>query len=282
MQAQRGILNPRAGEGRFTLSRYPASADLAAWVQRYWSVRWDLRGRAPHQQETLPFPCVHLVIGTHRPGVHGPARRRFAAELGGRGWVFGVKFRPAGFFCFTDEPMVQLVDRALPISALFGRAGRALEREVHAAAHDAARLELVARFLRTRAAARNVDAELASSIVDLAEATPSISRVDQLAEHTGLAVRALERLFRRHIGVTPKWVIRRFRVQQAAARLAGGAEVVWARMAHELGYFDQAHFIREFKAQVGRTPRQYAAWCAARPGTDPSTQPSPATAAAPP
>ncbi len=81
-------------------------------------------------------------------------------------------------------------------------------------------------------------------------------------------MRALERLFRRQIGLPPKTVIRRFRVQQAAARVAAGEAIAWTALAHDLGYCDQAHFIREFKAQTGRTPTQYAAWCAGPHGAD--------------
>jgi AraC-like DNA-binding protein len=78
----------------------------------------------------------------------------------------------------------------------------------------------------------------------------------------GLSARALQRLFRRHVGVGPKWTLRRFRIHEAAERLAGGAPVDWAALAQELGYCDQAHFIRDFKAQVGRSPGVYAAECA--------------------
>ncbi len=61
-----GILNPRAGKAHFTLDRVAPSAELAALVERYWLIRWDLRDAPPFAQETLPHPCVNLVIGTHR------------------------------------------------------------------------------------------------------------------------------------------------------------------------------------------------------------------------
>ena len=76
-----GILNPRGGEAHFSLARSAPAADLRPFVERYWTVRWDLRGRAPHEQETLPWPCVNLVIGTHRPGLFGVCRTRFVAHL---------------------------------------------------------------------------------------------------------------------------------------------------------------------------------------------------------
>jgi AraC-like DNA-binding protein len=66
------------------------------------------------------------------------------------------------------------------------------------------------------------------------------------------------------VGVPPKWVVRRFRVQEACERVKTGEAPNWSQLASELGYFDQSHFIRDFKDQVGRTPAEYAAWCATR------------------
>src|SRR4051794_29443199 len=115
-ESRRGILNPAAGDAHFALARHAPAPDLAGLVERHWIVRWDLRDRAPYEQETLPYPCVNLVIGTHRPGLHGVGTRRFVARLEGEGWVVGTKFRPGGFRPFWGAPMGTLTDRDLPLS----------------------------------------------------------------------------------------------------------------------------------------------------------------------
>jgi AraC-like DNA-binding protein len=71
-------------------------------------------------------------------------------------------------------------------------------------------------------------------------------------------VRQLQRLFKEYVGVSPKWVIQRYRLLDAAERVAAGTIVNWADLALELGYADQAHFIRDFKGLVGRSPAEYA------------------------
>ena len=261
-ESRRGILNPRAGDARFTLSRQEPAADLAGLVERHWIVRWDLRGKEPYAQETLPYPCVNLVIGTHRPGVHGVGTRRFVAMLEGEGWVVGTKFRPGGFRPFFGRPMTEFTDRALALGDVFGGEGARLEREVHEASDDPARIAILEAFLRARRPAPDADAVLAARIVDLAQAEPAIARVGDLAQRAGLPIRTMQRLFSSHVGVSPKWAIRRFRVQEAAERVAAGAGVEWSTLAQELGYFDQAHFIRDFKAQIGKTPAEYAGLCA--------------------
>jgi AraC-like DNA-binding protein len=73
----------------------------------------------------------------------------------------------------------------------------------------------------------------------------------------------------RHVGVGPKWIVRRSRVQDAAERVARGERIDWAATAQELGYHDQAHLIRDFRAQVGFTPAAYARRCAASTQLEP-------------
>jgi AraC-like DNA-binding protein len=105
-------------------------------------------------------------------------------------------------------------------------------------------------------------AMLADRLVVVAQEDRAICSVEDLASLGGLSVRSLHRLFARYVGVGPKWVVRRSRVQEAADRVAREEHVDWARTALELGYHDQAHFIRDFRAQVGFTPAAYAKRCA--------------------
>jgi len=263
--SSRGILYPAAGDRHFSLTQRPPATDLAPFVDGFWLVRWDLRGRPPYAQETLPKPCCHLVIGTHRPGVHGVGTARFVAHLDGEGWVVGCRFRPGGFRPFSPVPVADLTDRAVGVAELFGPAGAALDRDVHGAAGDDDRIARVEAFLRARLPPPGAadEVERVARVVELARAEPAIARVDALAARAGVPVRTLQRLFRDHVGVGPKWIVRRYRIHEAAERASAGAAPDWSRLAAELGYADQAHFIRDFKAQVGATPAEYAARCAA-------------------
>ena len=85
---------------------------------------------------------------------------------------------------------------------------------------------------------------------------PAITRVEDLCALAGCSKRTLQRLFREYVGVTPKWVLQRVRLHEAADRMADG-EHDWPRLALELGYFDQAHFIKAFKAAIGLSPGDY-------------------------
>ena len=89
----------------------------------------------------------------------------------------------------------------------------------------------------------------------------TITRVEEVVERFGIAPRTLQRVFQRYVGVSPKWVLRRYRLHEAAARLAEGTDRGWADIAADLGYFDQPHFIRDFTRAIGTTPAAYAEAC---------------------
>jgi AraC-like DNA-binding protein len=252
----RGILNPSDGFLHFKLEREAPPDDLSAFVSGFWRVRWDLADQASFEQEILPYPCVNLSFEQGAFQVHGPGTRRFVARLSGRGSVFGVRFKPAGFFAFSKLPMRSLVDRVTPVQAATQRtpATPSEDREVQQVACD---------FLRRFQAQPDAKTSLVDALVERAQSDRTVARAEDLAEGAGLSVRSLHRLFEQYVGVGPKWVVRRSRVQEAAERVANGARVDWARTAQELGYHDQAHLIRDFREQVGFTPEVYARRCAA-------------------
>src|SRR5258707_7508445 len=123
----RGILNRKAGEKKFQLSRYPPAQDLSFFIERYWVVSWDLRGQEPYVQETLSYPCVHLVIEQGQSRVYGVETRKFARLLEGNGWVFGIKFKPGAFYPFIQSPVSRFTNVSISLEDIFGVAGNKLE-----------------------------------------------------------------------------------------------------------------------------------------------------------
>jgi AraC-like DNA-binding protein len=263
MSDSRGILNPGAEGERFVLTRLPPSATVSSVVEGYWSVRWALGEGASYLTETLPFPSVNVVFESGRSAVNGICTKRWSRSLTGAGRVFGVKFLPGAFSAFFRAPIHQLTDRVLPVAQVFGAAGAQLESALLAQDADAERARVIEAFLSARLPAPDAERERVRAVVSLALATPSLRRVEELAADAGLPKRTLQRLFRRYLGVTPKWLLCRFRIQEAAQRVASGQAIDWATLAAELGYFDQAHFASDFKAQVGKTPTEYAAFARA-------------------
>jgi len=188
---------------------------------------------------------------------------RFTRELHGRGRAFGVRFRPAGFRPFLGAPVATLTDRRVAVADVFGPAGDRLVAELLAAPGEPELAAAAEAFLLARRPAPDPDVALVNQVVDQIMADHDLTRVEDAAARSGIGTRRLQRLFATYVGVTPKWVIRRSRLHEAVERLDQGHQVDLAFLARELGYFDQAHFARDFRAAVGRPPAAYAR--AARP-----------------
>jgi AraC-like DNA-binding protein len=260
----RGILHlrpdtPMPGYGRF----WPDD-DLAPFVEHLWTVQWDLA--QPVMREVLPHPSVHLAVERGQSRIVGVPSGRFTRHLEGRGRVLGVKFRPGGFRPFFHRSVAELTGRVQPLGELFGHGVAELEAE--ALAHDdaAGAFEVVQAFLRRRRPAPDEKVELVGRVVQRAATDREITRVEHLVREFGIGPRGLQRLFAEYVGVSPKWVIQRYRLHEAAERIAAGTTGDGAALALDLGYADQAHFIRDFRRWVGCSPREYARALAA-PGS---------------
>lgn len=257
----RGVLVPGFETGQFRHQRGAPCAALARLVEHYWYVGWDMEGLPPRVQETLPHPNVHLVVEHDSDGIYGVHTARYTKQLAGRGFAFGVKFRPGGFRPFLGRPLSAIADSRLALEELFGADGGSFAHAIRLLASDgkeAAMMDAAEAFLLARLPAPDPDAELAAALVDAIAADPAMRTVDALAQYAGLNKRTMQRLFQQYVGVGPKWVIKRYRMHEAVARLQAGKPAGLAQLALDLGYFDQAHFINDFTALVGQPPAAYA------------------------
>lgn len=253
----RGILNFRTTEAPFDVARYWPSDDLAPFVEHYWVVRWDLR--EPQVAETIPHPAIHMVLessGTSE--IVGVMRTKFSRVLTGRAGVVGTRFRPGAFRPFVDEPVAVFTDRRLPIGEVLGPRAEALGGRVARQDDDRRSIAAIESFLRDLRPSPDAGMASAVSVATHILEDRSITRVEQLAREFHTTVRGLQRLFKEYVGVSPKWVIQRSRLLEAVARLNAGTSVDWACLALDLGYADQAHFIRDFKRLIGHSPGDYA------------------------
>jgi AraC-like DNA-binding protein len=252
----RGVLRATDAAGAFAHERRAPVADLAGFIEHFWRVAWEVPG-APVVREVLSHPSVHITIERGRSAVTGVPRGRFTRRLEGNGLVFGIKFVPGGFRPLVAFPIAQLTDRAIPLDQILGSRGPALEAAVLSQATMAGQIMIATAHLRELVPERDATVEQVAALVKQVLDDREIRKVDDLAQRSGLGSRALQRLFSDYVGVSPKWVIRRYRLHEAMERMDTGTAIDWSALALELGYFDQAHFIRDFKSLVGRTPGDY-------------------------
>jgi AraC-like DNA-binding protein len=262
----RGVLRPDLAASVLRLDRHEPADALAPFVDYYWIPRWDLRGQPPFEQTVLPHPNVHLVFEASGAGIFGVDRRLFTRSLSGLGLALGVRFTAGGFRPFWQAPISQLTDRVVPAARLFGPRAEQTRQAIMNDfdfggfdVDDGVMIGYAEALLLSVLPERDPLAEQAATLVARVTDDPGLRRVDQLAASSGLSVRSLQRLFADYVGVSPKWVMRRARLHEAAERADSGEPVDWAALASDLGYADQAHLTREFTVTIGVPPARYAA-----------------------
>lgn len=256
----RGLVSDRASGARVEARTFAPPAELADVVEALWVGRWDLSPDAPHVTRLLGDPCLHVVWewgGAAAPPERlvGVWTRLWERRLEGRGAVRGFKLRPGAAAALVDDASA-FSDRITPLDAVVEAPPRAVTFDPAAPADEEAFASLSAWVARVRR--QHPDTATAVQAVAVARADPGLGRVDQLGAAVGLSERSLQRLFRLHVGASPKQILRRLRLQEAAVRMERGDHVSLADLAYALGYADQAHFTRDWRAAVDATPSSFA------------------------
>lgn len=256
----RGVLKTAvADQSCYRHERYHPSPDLDLYVEHYWIVEWDLIGRAPEKAETLPHPNVYMAFEENgKSTIRGIERGKFSRLLENKGGVFGVKFTPAGFYPFINAPMSKFTATLMNLRDAFGTEGEELDQAVLAEHTDLSRIDIIEEFLRARKPEPDENVARVSEMVYAVAKDRSILKVQDLSDRYNLNERMLQRLFAKYVGITPKWVIQRYRLHEAAEQLGANPLINQTELALDLGYSDQAHFVRDFKAIVGISPAAYA------------------------
>jgi AraC-like DNA-binding protein len=238
---------------------------LRPYVEHLWWVQWDLTGRPAVPSQVLPAPSVHLTIEDGRPErvrhghelpavlLHGVVTRDFTIDLTGAGWVAGARFRPGGWSALAGADASRLTDQVVRAEGMFADLGRsALEQD-----RLSDRLDVLNAGLGAMAPAPDDDYLRLCRLID-AMRTDSALRVEDLPRLAGWSLRTLQRRFRLHIGASPKWVLQRYRMIDAAYAIENDPQASLAELSIEHGWYDQAHFTNDFRTTVGTTPGAYA------------------------
>ncbi|MCE2456154.1 MAG: helix-turn-helix transcriptional regulator [Gemmatimonadetes bacterium] len=185
-------------------------------------------------------------------------RRYLEIQPAGAGGFVAVRFQPWGAHQFLGVPMRDLADRSTPADEVWRRADvRELEERIAAAATDEDRIAALQSFLR-----RRLDMHRKQDVSRLVRPlwrTRAPLRIRHVAGSLGVSQRYLERTFDTALGMTPKHLTRLTRFLRACQRLRHGPCPQLTELAYDAGFYDQAHFIHEFRAFSGMTPREFAA-----------------------
>lgn len=252
----RGVLNQTSGQQHYQLERRLPSAELAAYVEQYWYVTWDLRGQKAHLQENIPHPCVNMVFEKNKSRIMGLVSKMYQYKMVDQGAIFAVKFHPGGFYPLYKKSIAQITDQTRPLTDIFSHAADTLIDSVLTATDLDSKIHIVENALLNLSTKPAPFLASLMAIIKAIETKHNITKTADICRQFSISSRTLQREFNRYLGISPKWVIRKYRMHQALSEFENDTGN-WQQLVSNLGYFDQAHFIRDFKAMTGVTPGKY-------------------------
>lgn len=253
---------------------YSPSAELVPFVKCFWSLE-DAGHSKPEKQRVVPDGCMEMIFhygdqyrqyfdnGSSyiqpRSFVFGQITRFLEIEPTGSTGIVAARFLPEGLQPLLPIPVTGLQDRAIMLSDLFGEKAVQLEQAVLSAPGIAERIQMIGSFLLSQLSQpASVDAVIASCVEVIMRSQGRLA-VSELADQVNTNRRQLERRFASAVGISPKRLSRAVRLQTALRMLEQRKFASLTDLAYENGYYDQAHFIRDFKEFTGTSPRSFFA-----------------------
>lgn len=247
---------------------------LHTLIKCFWTLESNI-GDKLEKQRIVPDGCMEMifhfgdlykqylsdgsVIIQPRCFVFGQITSPLDIEPTGCTGIFAVRFFPEGFVPFSTLPISEMENRAVPLSELFGQAGIHLEQEVISAQTTEERIVLCEKFLISRLTTpATIDRVVKSSVETILNLNGQLS-VNELIQHVGISRRQLERRFSSVVGISPKQLARIIRLQATIKMLLNGQFTSLTAVAYEGDFYDQAHFIKDFKAFTGMSPKKFYA-----------------------
>jgi AraC-like DNA-binding protein len=247
--------------------------DLAALVKCYWTLEVPKGINAP-KQRIIPDGCIEIAfllgddikrytsetdfILQPRAMVLGQINDAFYIEPTGYVKTFAIRFYPYGFANFVKVPIETLANKETPIQFLFEEdRSKELEQAIADAADTKERIIIAEKFLLQTLNHKSSIDTLVKSTIDILFTTKGSAAIHTILKENPSQRRQLERNFLKQIGISPKQLGKVIRLQAALKELLAGGNESLSSVAYENQYYDQAHFIRDFKEFTGTTPNTF-------------------------
>lgn len=245
---------------------------LRSYIKCYWALE-SAREENPQRQTIVPDGCMEMIfhygdlykqyttnessVIQPRCFVIGQLTRPLEIEPTGKTGIFSVRFHPEGFMPFATLPLKEMENRAVSLEELFGENGKETELNILNAESVHKRINYAEDFLIKRLADTETIDRIVRSTVEAILSLKGDLSVDELSEITNSNRRQLERKFASAIGLSPKQLSKTIRLQAILKLLLSKQYTSLTSLAYEGKYYDQAHFIKDFKEFTGMTPKEF-------------------------
>ena len=245
---------------------------LSAFVKVFWY--WDSYLQPHAKERLLPDGCMTLVFNLSEERTHtsrnercassmpsqvisGARSRYFEVETSNMVCTLGVQFQPGGAFPFFHIPACELDDQCVALEDVYGSAARSIRARLLDAPTPEDKFRTVEQWLLSRLAKPLEHHPAVHYATAQIVRNPIAQSVSRLVESIGFSQRHFNRLFAAQVGLTPKLFSRVRRFQRVIASIGSRDRVDWADLALDCGYYDQAHFVHDFRSFSGLTPAAY-------------------------
>ena len=246
---------------------------LAPYIKRYWAIENTLDRGEVCVQRIIPTGLPELLLYfTPRPKVlngkkclsdnaalYGHQNDFYDIELTGNLSVFSIVFQPQGLMQFFKFPLHELCNQNVPLRYINGQSGRDLEEKMCEAPSFHQRVNIAETYFLNLLKTDFVGFEFRriNHIVELIRQSYGKISIRQMATEACLCRRQFERIFAEHVGISPKQYLKIIRFQYALFQKQQNKNLDMIDLSYQSGYFDQSHFINDFKSLSGLTPKQY-------------------------
>lgn len=245
---------------------HPAPQDLNHLVRFFWSLESAEHGAHPHRLTAETCPNLVFVVrggfvetdGSRCPKAHLAGALGGHMNMVGHGpfSLFGVYLWPWAVRAFFHEEPAHCMDRLIDLNELCRNEAIVLEQAIQHATTAEERIGHITHFLRERGNTSKGD-DVLEPMVEAIHVSDTETCVDALITRSGLSRRSFERRFKECTGFSPATYLRILRFQGTYRMLENGTARSLTDIAHASGYFDQSHFIRDFKRFSGLNPKDY-------------------------
>lgn len=249
-------------------------------LSRFVDLLWSYEGYdPPHAMErVVPTGTMQLIVGLHEGGlrvydrqdhrrfqslggslISGAHSRFVVVDTASQPSTVGVHFKPGGAHPFLAVAADELRDEHAPLDALWGTKAAELRDRLLEAGTPEARFRVLERALLAQVARPLARHPAVTLALEEFQGASLVGTVKEVSEQTGLSQRRFIQVFREEVGLTPKLFCRILRFQEIVRLIGSDRRMEWAEAALRFGYFDQAHFVHDFRAFSGTTPTDYVA-----------------------
>ena len=249
-----GVLNQQSSSKNYQLERLWPDEVVADFVEQFWFVSWNLLPESEHTQVNLPDSNFHLIIENGKAKILGPIKRKYTYTMQGEGHIVGVKFQVGALSSLLKNEPATYIDKEISVEDIFKFSGTDVALAIAGCYNNLDKAVTLQSFLQSYSTKSSRDLNEFQKLVTLVKENNQITSVKDLSESSSLPIRTIQRYFKKYLGITPKWLIRRYRLHQAMTMLEQ-KEVAMADIAAKLGYTDQSHLIKDFSDMLGYTPK---------------------------